>query len=708
LGFAVRETTHELLAMNTLRSLASLAAPLVPLLCLASSASGQGADGCALPTGISGTGAFAFSNVGATTGAEGQTDPACFDTTAQTAIHNDVWFSWTAPTTDTYEITTCGGTFIDSKLAVYAGVGCPAGGALDCNDDTCGTQSQVSFAATSGASYTIQLGNWPSAAPGGGQFFLSVFTPPPPCSTSAGPDVIVGDLQEIENYAAGGGLDAISLGTFSCNIGTSNLNWFASTNQHPVIGGALYRWRTTGGYGTFEQIGMSWLKHGFFALSLNLCCANCQSTDGTTLGVNCADPYTASRNGTQFGLGPRWQVNAHTGAFTYPPANPSWSGTTARRLEFAQSDAVTTAGVRYFAEGQYVTPDDAAAGNQNNNASYRELAIDAGGANFSFAGSTQRELSAIRAWPLVESGVVLQDVQVPGEGLFVVGCKTTSLGGGQYHYEYAVYNMNSDRAGGSFTIPLPSGAVVTNVGFHGVTYRNGDGNGSVNFSSAPWTVRQTASSLTWTTEAVTANANANALRWGTTYNFRFDADVAPAQGLATLGLWKTGSPAGVSVPVDVPSGNGTTFFCAGDGSTIACPCANHSVAGAFEGCLSSLALGGRLRALGNASIVADTLSLSSTQVPDGPALYFQGSGQTVLAFGDGLLCTTGTLVRLGVVFAAGGASAYPAGTDPAVSVQGGVAAGDVRNYQAWYRDAAAFCTVSTFNLTNGARVNWGP
>jgi hypothetical protein len=30
-----------------------------------------------------------------------------------------------------------------------------------------------------------------------------------------------------------------------------------------------------------------------------------------------------------------------------------------------------------------------------------------------------------------------------------------------------------------------------------------------------------------------------------------------------------------------------------------------------------------------------------------------------------------------------------------------------RTYQVWYRNAAAFCTISTFNLTNGIELSWG-
>ena len=107
------------------------------------------------------------------------------------------------------------------------------------------------------------------------------------------PDVIVGDLNGMGNYGTSGGIYAYSVGTTSCNIGNVWLNWISGTNQHPVIGQAIYRVKN----GRFEQIGFSWLKHGFFALSGNLCFNDCQGTDGTHLGVHCSDPYDAGLNG---------------------------------------------------------------------------------------------------------------------------------------------------------------------------------------------------------------------------------------------------------------------------------------------------------------------------------------------------------------------------------------------------------------------------
>jgi hypothetical protein len=49
---------------------------------------------------------------------------------------------------------------------------------------------------------------------------------------------------------------------------------------------------------------------------------------------------------------------------------------------------------------------------------------------------------------------------------------------------------------------------------------------------------------------------------------------------------------------------------------------------------------------------------------------------------------------------------YPFGALPTVSVRGGVAAPGTRTYQGWYRNAAAFCTTATFNLTNGLEIIW--
>jgi hypothetical protein len=157
-----------------------------------------------------------------------------------------------------------------------------------------------------------------------------------------------------------------------------------------------------------------------------------------------------------------------------------------------------------------------------------------------------------------------------------------------------------------------------------------------------------------------------------------------------------------------------TSYCAGDGTGTACPCGNHSAAGAGEGCLDSFGLGAKLGVSGIGRVSLDSLSLDGSRMPGGgPALYFEGTAQQSagagIAFGDGKLCVGGTIIRLGVKFnTPAGTSSYPVGADPILSVAGFVVAGDTRTYQIWYRDSAAFCSAATYNLTNGMQTIWAP
>src|SRR6185295_12796861 len=99
---------------------------------------------------------------------QGQTNSSCnyFGTTG---IDNDVWFRWTAPTSGQASLTTCNLVFgLDSKVAVYAGAGCPSAQAIACSDDTCGRETKVCWNAVAGAVYTLQVGTSPNTtgAPG--------------------------------------------------------------------------------------------------------------------------------------------------------------------------------------------------------------------------------------------------------------------------------------------------------------------------------------------------------------------------------------------------------------------------------------------------------------------------------------------------------------------------------------------------------------
>ncbi len=164
--------------------------------------------------------------------------------------------------------------------------------------------------------------------------------------------------------------------------------------------------------------------------------------------------------------------------------------------------------------------------------------------------------------------------------------------------------------------------------------------------------------------------------------------------------------------IDTCEGVVGVAFCVGDGSGAQCPCGNNAALGAGTGCASSLGVGANLAANGIASLANDTVQLVGTGMPNSNALYFQGTtqqgGGNGAPFGDGLRCAGGTVVRLGTKTNVAGQSRYPVGTDLPVSVRGQVSVPGVRTYQAWYRNAAVFCTASTFNLSNGYSITWTP
>jgi hypothetical protein len=195
-------------------------------------------------------------------------------------------------------------------------------------------------------------------------------------------------------------------------------------------------------------------------------------------------------------------------------------------------------------------------------------------------------------------------------------------------------------------------------------------------------------------------------------------DYAEIRRDSAMGRWNdlanapVGFFASIYGVVEVSTTPGTAV-CLGDGTGTQCPCGNNSPVGNNEGCLSSLGIGGRLSGAGVADVSNDSLVITGSNMPNATCLYFQGTtalnGGLGLAFGDGLRCAGGTIIRLGTKTNTAGTSQYPAAGDPSISVKGLIPpAGGFRVYQCWYRNAAAFCTASTFNLTNGLSLTWQP
>ncbi len=364
-----------------------------------------------------------------------------------------------------------------------------------------------------------------------------------------GPDVTLQDIPDITNYGAVGGIYGYAIGSATCNIGNQNLQWLSAGT--PGLAMNAYRLHN----GRLMQIGLGNCKTACCAAA-GAGCGACTGGGGNVLGAGCRDVYGGGFNGGQGHLGPRSAINGFTGAFT---SFPQTTGDAIyRRLQVHAEDLDPTRypGALYFVEGEYVGSDDAANGNALNNATHKRAAVS-GGNMMVVNGSQQSGIPAIRAWHdnglgagVPDPSVIVSTVNVPAEGQFWYASKVTDLGTGHWRYDYAVFNFNSDRSGASFTVPVPAGVTVTNIGFHAPLYHSGEV-----YNNAVWTASAVSGSVSWTSpDTFASNPNGAALRWGTMYNFWFDANAAPAPaaGSATLGLFKPFIPDHVNFDVQAP------------------------------------------------------------------------------------------------------------------------------------------------------------
>ena len=380
-----------------------------------------------------------------------------------------------------------------------------------------------------------------------------------------GPDVVAWAIggqnsEDIDYAGSSGGFGGYSMATVSCNWGDETLNWYGGTNNAPIIMQNMFRLKD----GSFEQIGLqSFMKHSFCALSESGC-GNCQSTNCDTLGIGCADTYWAGLNLN--GNAPRSDVNAFTGEYPYPfTHSPSGPSATRGNLVVANVDVDPglNSGARYFIEAMYIAADDHAAGNGDNNASWREIGFNSISDPYVLANGPQETNAgdpAIRAWADIDPSVTLSEAHAPGDGLILVGVKVLDNGNGTWDYDYAIQNLNCDRSIGVVEIPTGN-ASITNVGFKDIDYNSGE-----IYDNTDWTSSLDTGQVSWRGATYADNPNANALRWGTMYNFRFTATAAPESGSIELGLFKPGGadsfamttiiPAGDPVdPCDLPLGN---------------------------------------------------------------------------------------------------------------------------------------------------------
>lgn len=375
------------------------------------------------------------------------------------------------------------------------------------------------------------------------------------------PDVTYQDLTDVGTYGpetiSGSVTYAYIFGTATCNIGNRNLNWGNATQGSPVVFFNMFRYHD----GRLQQIGAGWGKTACCAAA-GSGCGSCNGAGGAVLGAGCRDVYGSGWNAQQSRLGPRSNVNPWSGQQVVAP---SFAGTspTARRCSVKREDMDPTRypGAIYFGDGVYVANDEVTPSTRMNNASYRRVNLAAGTYSATLAATTVQGQPAIAAWRAQDPTVAISTVDAPNDGRFYVASKARDLGNGQWRYDYAVYNLNSHNGAMSFTVPLPVGARISNIGFSDVAVAG------ETWSTDDWTNSRTSCAITWSTQNFATNPNANALRFATMYNFWFDSDAAPATNRSvSIGLFRVAgsiSATDLTVPgratciADVDNGTGS-------------------------------------------------------------------------------------------------------------------------------------------------------
>ena len=369
-----------------------------------------------------------------------------------------------------------------------------------------------------------------------------------------------------------------------CNPGSVDIPWFAAMQpNHPWFGFIIARVHND----KIEQINeWSFCKHAWLSLNytVNGCGAPCNtSTSGSLMGVGCGDAYGAGNNANRADLGPPEEINPWLGTWNplgsyfdigdpaqanYPqPADGIDSLATNifdsvdNRCTVKEQDLLVSGAEYYYAIQLVLNGEDVNL--RDDNIAYRGFNPNQSGGTWFFSNNGGMQLGTVlEAWQgsTIEAGGNGGD-----DGRFFVASKVTPLGGGQYHYEYAVHNVDNSRGGATFEVPIDAGATATNF-----TFGDLDSN-----AANDWTAARVNNRIVFS-----APVGQNALEWNTIYNFGFDADIVPGTSLADIVQARPG-PGATSVQVQTEVPGGTTIAtvntfgagCAGSATapSVSCP-----------------------------------------------------------------------------------------------------------------------------------------
>jgi hypothetical protein len=359
-------------------------------------------------------------------------------------------------------------------------------------------------------------------------------------------DVIAGldvEMHSIRNPRALGregsyptGMNGIAFETTVCNIGSVGVKWRGPMlEKHPFISLLI----GCEANGRFVQISdRSYIKHTFAASNASDCATCSDNSDSSVLAIGCSDTYDTGSNGDRYWLGPPGELDPWLGnwvsACSYldhgdPPVAPPDDCDSKRSLDFSQiaafdnvknrcqvSDAdLGTANANFFMSGAYLIRGEAEA-NRSDSYATREFVPSWNGSSWDLTLSGgQLHGSILREW----SGSTLRSATNGDDDgrVFIASLVTGPDANGIYHYEYAVHNRDNSRGISSFRLPVLPGANITNVGFRDI---DAD-------ATNDWTLTTRTTEIEWSTTN-------DPLEWNTIYNFWFDADVAPADGMRAL------------------------------------------------------------------------------------------------------------------------------------------------------------------------------
>jgi hypothetical protein len=241
------------------------------------------------------------------------------------------------------------------------------------------------------------------------------------------------------------------------------------------------------------------------------------------------DPYVGRWEcvGSHFAGGEPDCVRRHGG-------NPE-HGVLDHRLSARDAD-LGLPGAQYFYEMYFVTEGDA---DRLDNLGSRPCAMQWIASQWSFSTPPgAMELGpALSRWGGTQTWATL-----PGDGSVLLASKAIDLGGGRTRFEYALFNLDSERRVRKISVPVGA-AALEGMGFH-----DPDAD-----ASNDWSVALVDGVLSWETDPAHVDPDANALLYGWLFNFWFESDSPAGAAAVTLEAWESTGDDEVTALAQVPS-----------------------------------------------------------------------------------------------------------------------------------------------------------